>query len=339
MARTIEGFRHQTGEHCASTAIRNVLRFHGIALSEAMVFGLASGLGFFYLKELGSPSRMFHGRTVSLEIDFHDNLAIPFEERAVEDDDQAFRELKAKLDAGEPVMISTDTFYLGYQKTSSHFPGHRCVVVGYEEASESIFIADRKYEEFQRCSFEELRKSRNARDYPMSCENRYGNFLGSVALGRPLEEAILRSMRKTSDALLSPVVEMAGAERPNGIAAMRLLSREFPEWADLDDWSWAARFGYQVVVKRGAGGSFFRSLYADFLREAEARLPELAQAKLSAEMDQISADWRKLAGLLKDQSERDVCEPELFEEASVQIARLADREERFFEASREIAGA
>ena len=101
------------------------------------------------------------------------------------------------------------------------------MVVGYDDASETVFIADRKYDEYQRCSFEELRQSRNARDYPMSCDNAYGRFLGKVELGRDLGEAIRVSMKKTADAILRPVAPTPSGEQPNGISAMRVLSREF----------------------------------------------------------------------------------------------------------------
>ena len=95
--------------------------------------------------------------------------------------------------------------------------------------------------------------------------------------------------------------------------------------------SWAARFGYQVVIKRGAGGSFFRSLYADFLREAAPLAPELAEAAPAEEMDSIAARSRDLAALLKEQSEREDCEPELFAGAGRIAGELADAEERFFQ--------
>ena len=111
---------------------------------------------------------------------------------------------------------------------------------------------------------------------------------------------------------------------------MRTLAAEFADWRRLDEWSWAARFGYQVIIKRGAGGSFFRSLYADFLRESALHVPGLSDALPAARMDEIAAGWREVAALLKDQSERENCEPVLFEEAGRRVALLADAEEGFF---------
>ncbi len=322
----VEDYPHRTGEHCASTALRNILAHRGTDLSESMVFGLASGLGFLYLDLPGlSPSRLFHGRTAWLETDFCRNTAIPFEDRPEPDDDRAWQIVRERIDAGSPVMVSTDSYYLGYQRTTSHFPGHRCVVVGYDAEAGEALIADRKFEEYQRCGLDELRRARNAPDYAMSCENRYGDFLGDLKPGRPLREAICVALRRNARAMLEPEGEL-----PAGLPAMRTLARGFPGWAAAEDWSWAARFGYQVVVKRGSGGSCFRSLYADFLREAAALFPGLRAGGFAGRMDGIARRWRELAAVLKQQSEREVCAPELFARAGVLTGELADAEEAVF---------
>jgi hypothetical protein len=332
MTVLVENYPHRTGEHCASTALRNLMAHHGTQLSEAMVFGLASGLGFYYLRVDGaSPSRMFHGRTLGLENDFGRNTGVPLEDLPEPDDAAAFGSLRESLDRGEPVLVSTDTFYLGYHHTTSHFPGHRCVVVGYDDESRSVLIADRKFEEYQRCSFEELALARNAPDHAMPCHNQRGVPKGPLRLGRPLPEAIRAALRRTARGMLEPA-----GEYPAGIPALRQLAAELPSWGEAADWSWAARFGYQVVIRRGAGGSFFRSLFADFLREAAPSVPEIGERAPASRMDAIAARWRDLAALLKEQSERDACDPRLFSEAGRIAGELARAEEGFFAEAAEV---
>jgi hypothetical protein len=322
----VRDYPHRTGEHCASTALRNLLAHQGTQLSEGMIFGLASGAGFLYLQADDlSPTRMFHGRTATLEQDFAENTGLPMQDRIEPDDDAAWKALRESLDAGLPVMVSTDTFYLRYHNTTSHFPGHRCVVVGYDDPSERVWIADRKFEEYRVCSYEELRDARNAPDYPMTSQNQYGDASGPLRFGRPLAEAVRIALARNARAMLEPA-----AEFPSGIPAMRELAADLPGWKNLQDWSWAARFGYQVVVKRGAAETFFRSLLADFLREAAPLVPGLEAVAPASAVDEIAARWCDLAALLKDQSEREECDPELFAAAGRVATDLVDREERFF---------
>lgn len=332
MTVLVAGYEHRGGEHCASTSLRNILNFYGIDLSEAMIFGLSGGLGFYYVRsDQLSPTRMFHGRTLTLESDFCENTGIPFEDRIELDDDRAWKEIRDRVDAGQPVMVATDTYYLGFHNTGSHFPMHRVVVVGYDDSSQTALLADRKFPEYQRCSYEELRRARNADDYPMSCLNQYGDFLGEVKPRIPLADAIRIALKRNADWMLTP-----SPERLTGTSAMRGLAAELSGWQSIEDWSWAARFGYQVIIKRGSGGSFFRSLHADFLTEAAELAPAIGAAGLPGQMSAIAARWRELAGVLEEQSEAEVCRPELFSKAGMLMAELADAEESFFRAAREL---
>ena len=68
---SVPGFTHTPGNHCGSAALRNLLAFHGVEISEEMAFGLGAGAGFYYLAlDDTSPSRWFNGRTARLEESF-----------------------------------------------------------------------------------------------------------------------------------------------------------------------------------------------------------------------------------------------------------------------------
>jgi butirosin biosynthesis protein H-like/uncharacterized protein DUF4872 len=328
----LDAYPHRTGEHCASTAVRNLLAHHGNDLSEAMVFGLASGAGFFYFKnDALSPTRMFHGRTPSFEANLASNTGVALAEHEDSDDARAEQQLRDSLDAGVPVLLATDTFYMGYHHTTSHFPGHTCVAVGYDGAG--VWIADRKFPALQQCSFEELRRARNAPDYPVRCANRRADFSRGAHFARPLAESVRAALARTAREMLEPTVAFPGAAA--GIAGMRALAADFPSWSGARDWSWSARFGYQIIVKRGAAGSFFRSLQADFAREAAPVVPGLAP--LAARMDEIAARWRALAAPLERQSEREHCDPSLFAQAAHELAQLAELEAAWYRDARALA--
>ena len=70
---SVPGYVHTPGHHCGSTALRNLLAFHGVEISEEMAFGLGAGACFYYLTlEDTSPSRWFNGRTARLEESFRE---------------------------------------------------------------------------------------------------------------------------------------------------------------------------------------------------------------------------------------------------------------------------
>ena len=44
----IQGFKQFGGKHCQTAALKNILDYHGLHLSEEMLLGLMGGVGFIY---------------------------------------------------------------------------------------------------------------------------------------------------------------------------------------------------------------------------------------------------------------------------------------------------
>ena len=91
----------------------------------------------------------------------------------------------------------------------------------------------------------------------------------------------------------------------SGLDAVDRLAAEAGSWPEVaEDWQWCARFGYQVIERRGTGGGAFRLMYSRFLEEAGR--PE---APLAAE---AAARWTELAEAFHAASERDEPDPALW---------------------------
>ena len=58
----LEGFKQFVGKHCETTALRRVLDYHGLSLSEEMLLGLGGGIGFIYWYMKGMPGPFIGGR-------------------------------------------------------------------------------------------------------------------------------------------------------------------------------------------------------------------------------------------------------------------------------------
>ena len=146
---SVPGYVHMPGNHCGSTALRNLLGFHGVEISEEMAFGLGAGACFYYLAlDDASPSRWFNGRTARLEENFRELTGAALELRTFEQGDgEAWEAARAEVDAGNPALLLTDLYYLDHYGNSAHFPGHAVVLAGYDE--ELAQLSDTGFEELQ----------------------------------------------------------------------------------------------------------------------------------------------------------------------------------------------
>jgi hypothetical protein len=324
MRYTVPGYLHRPGVHCGSAAMRNLLAFRGIDFSEPMCFGLGSGAGFLYVPELPvSPFVAFHGRIMEMERELCDALSIPFPEREEEDGDAGWEMARAAVVSGHPVLISTDLAYLDYFETSTHFAGHRVVLFGVDDEAGHALLSDSEREEAQRIAVSSLKRARSSSIPPYPMENRWCVVKPGGAL-RPMPEAVPLALGKNAREMLAPPVGSFA-----GISGMRRMAEEIPRWpAMTEEFAFAARFGYQVIEKRGTGGGFFRRMYARYLDEASVCFPPLAGAGLAVKMIAVADGWTGIAGRLKEVSEGN--DAAGLPRVADLVLRQADREEAFW---------
>ena len=339
MKISIEGYQNFPGEHCGSVAMRGLLNHYcGLALPEPAVFGLSSGIECAYFAGEGTdPARLVFGRTMSLETDLAENLQVDYRERTEEDDDRAWQQARDEVISGRPTMLSGDILYLDYREYKVHFPGHRFVLLGFDDETEKALIADRINVTPERCSYSALRKSRNPPE-GMSTKNLWGRF-HSPEVGRELAEAARISIERAAAHMLEESSSTDGGpsaagSRSFGLVALRRLADEIPGWADREDASWIASYNARCIEKFGNGGGNFRRLYAGFLAWAHDLSPKLAPEG-AAQLTRESADeWTALSEILNGLSKR-VQDRRAWKEAGVRAGRIAELETRLF---RSLAG-
>jgi Butirosin biosynthesis protein H, N-terminal/Domain of unknown function (DUF4872) len=313
----VPGYSHTPGHHCGSTALRNLLAFHGAEVSEEMAFGLGAGACFYYVTiEDASPTRWFNGRTARLEETFDELTGAALELRTFErGDGDAWEAAREEVDAGNPVLLLTDLFYLDHYGNSAHFPGHAVVLAGYDE--EQAHLSDTGFEELQTTRLENLDQARHSSHpaYPLS-----GHMFTASAGVTPeqLRAAIPAAIERAAMAMVEPELREF-----SGLDAVGRLAEEVGSWPEVaDDWQWCARFGYQVIERRGTGGGAFRLMYSRFLEEAGR--PEAALAAEAA------ARWSELAEKFHAASERDTPDPPLWRQIAKVAARVDKAERRLW---------
>lgn len=316
-ATLVPGYRHAPGHHCGSTALRNLLRFHGVALSEEMAFGLGAGACFYYVPLPGqSPSRFVNGRVARLEELFVELTGASLRLDTFPGPAESWEAARATVDAGRPALLLTDLFYLDHYGNSAHFPGHAVVLAGYDERD--ALLSDTAFEELQRTSLEHLAEARHAQHpaYPLA-----GHML-SVAEGekpRDPRDAAPRAISSAARRMLEPPLG-----EYEGLPALRRFAAEAGEWPEeLADWRWCARFAYQVIERRGTGGGNFRLMYSRFLAECGRD----AEAGLAAE---AAGRWTELAEAFREASEAEGPDVAVWARVSEGSEAVLEAEERLW---------
>ena len=340
MKTLIDGYKSFPGDHCGSVAMRGLLHHYcGLDLPEPAIFGLGSGAASVYLSGPGlDPSAMLFGRTLSMEQDLAANLEIDYRERPETDDEEAWQIVREEVLAGRPTMLSGDIFYLDYREFKVHFPGHRFVLLGFDDEKEKVFIADRIRPEPEVCSYDALITSRNPPE-GMSTNNLWGRF-HETTVGRELVDATKLAISKCAKAMLtdddaakgSPDAQTmlaANMKMATGVRGVRAFAEDVRSWSTRKDASWIASYNASCIEKFGNGGGNFRRLYAGFLSWARDLDPHLVP-KFAPRLAVEAADtWTAVSNSLF-QASRDESNTQHWNDAAGHANRVADLEEQLF---------
>jgi hypothetical protein len=314
----IAGYRHIPGNHCGSTALRNLLAFDGIEISEEMALGLGAGVCFYYVPLGGqSPSRFTNGRVGRLEEQFCELTGAALRFATFDDADASWEAARAAVDAGRPALLLTDLYYLDHYGRSAHFPGHAVILAGYDD--EVAYLSDTGFDELQTTTLEHLAEARHGQHPVFPLDGQMLTVPDPEALRDP-SPAAARAIERNAHQMIEPA--MGDYE---GLPGLRRFAAELPRWPqELEDWQWSARFCYQVIERRGTGGGNFRLMYSRFLEEAGR--PE---SRIAAE---AAAGWTTLAGSLLEASEAEAPGAALWSRIGDEAAAVLEAEERLWPA-------
>jgi hypothetical protein len=302
----ITDYRNVPGEHCGSTAMRNlVFHYCGLDLSEEEIFGLGSGIDLMLIEnEAFIPGIVLFGRGPTLEADVGDALGIDYREQVEPDDEKAWDVVKAEVAAGRPTMLSGDALYLDYRDFKVHFPSHRFVLLGFDDERRVAFVADRIDPETQECSYEALANSRNPKDF-VSTLNQWGRFEDCEpkrSLPDAFRRAISKSAARMTGADESHVIDYAGAggedsgnRATSGLAAFDRISEVVVSLGEHPRGSEIARYAGSCIEAFGTGGGNFRTLFAGFLSKARTTVPDAVPVDAPELAAEASGTWTRIS--------------------------------------------
>jgi len=305
---------HVAGVHCSSTAVADLVRFHGFNWSEDFCFGIGGGLGITYMKTpQASPTRLLHARSLGYEQRFFNAIGIAdFSWLSATTVEESEQQLITALDENRPALLLTDIYYLHYFNSSSHFPGHGVMVWGYNKKEGVFQVTDTERKDFETVPFEKMRKARVSQQAPFICN---GDFYAPHHLNKPTD---LKSL--CQQAIIENASRLLYSTDPSsGFFALQTLINDLNDWEHSTDWQWNCRFAYQIIEKRGSGGSGFRKMYARFLNEASYHLDSIKTLHLEDKMQKSAQSWYELSNAFKQTSELDKPNFVMIKEAIKQV--------------------
>lgn len=323
-------FQHQHAAHCESGVISSLLRHDGIAISEAMAFGLSSALSFAYLPFIkigGMPLIAYRMPPRFIIKGLAKPLKAKFAFETFSKPEAGKKRLDELLAQGKVVGVQSSVYWLPYFPPDMrfHFNGHNLLV--YDREGDDYLISDPVFETPVRCASADLQRARFAKGVlaPKGLLY-YPQEIGDKCV-RP--DAVLAAIRKNCKIMLGPIPIV-------GIRGMRFLAKKIRKLPS-DSSDTKAFVGHIIRMQEeiGTGGAGFRFLYAAFLQEAAQLTHRPQLADLADELARVGDGWREFAlATARMVKGRDAMDPA---KLAGLLAARADAEAAFFTALRAAA--
>jgi len=370
--KIIKDYPHAPGVNCAATSTANILKYLcGLDISEDMVFGLGNGIFFDYYRdwkdESPDQSITLHISGMTLCVPFAlEALGIRYKvirilengevrvtsdleslrvSKVVKDRKKAlFADIKEKLRRNIPILFLADGYYL--RVFPDHFGLHHSVVIGYDEARGIVYLADSTRDGIYPVNKEDFYKSRISEEtfVPPLC----AWFEYEAPKGIKITpEAILSSIKRNSDIMLGKAPRKELEVHPkakkilrgSGIRGMKTFVDEILMWPDKMTKEEIAKFAAFISISiehAGAGNTFYRKAYANFLTEAAALLKNDQLSSLAQRFYKVGEAWNALSKKFLE-LRRDFTLENL-QEARQMVLSIHDQEFEIFSELNELSG-
>lgn len=286
-------FQHRQSSHCESGVSANLMSHYGVSLSEAMAFGVGTGLFFAYMpfvKVNKLPLTTYRCEMGGIFNRVVKRMGCRLRLEKFRDPESAMAALDEKLAMGIPVGCRTGAYWLPYFPPAFrfHFNMHNLVVFGRD--GDEYLISDPVFPDPVRCNRKALMKARFAQGplSPKGAMYHIETSPRSVDLPAAIRKGILGVCRRMLKTPL-PIVGIRGI----GFLADRL--QDWPRKLGMSDASLHVGQLIRMQEEIGTGGGGFRFMYAAFLQEAAPILDDPRLFDLSRQMTAIGDLWRELA--------------------------------------------
>ncbi|MHA2078797.1 MAG: BtrH N-terminal domain-containing protein [Candidatus Thorarchaeota archaeon] len=285
------------GKNCMTSSLWKLLNHLGHKISEEMLVGIGSGLGFIYwkMKQMPTPfvGGMNGGRFPTILGLAVDRLGGEWKVLKSSSVKNAHKHLRATLEMDQPALVCADLGFLDYLSLGGddHFGMHTILVYGIDENKDEAHVSDR-FATPLTIPLSRLQKARASEYHPFPAKNK----MMQVSMPEetiPLQDIIPLAIRENADFMLNPPISNMGAE---GIMRWKKELRKYPKILPDNRTIMQALIEHFVYIEvGGSGGSLFRRMYSQFLKEASRVMKDSELQKVSLLYDEICDLWSKVA--------------------------------------------
>jgi Domain of unknown function (DUF4872)/Butirosin biosynthesis protein H, N-terminal len=320
-------FIHHQSAHCENGVASNLLKHHGINISEPMIFGIGSGLFFFYfplLRVNHAPAISYRPMPGFIFNKAAKRLGVKVKRIKFSSPEKAQKALEENLNNNIPTGLQVGVYNLTYfpDEYRFHFNAHNLVVYG--KTDDKFLISDPVMETVTTLTEKELEKVRFAKGALAPKGHMY--YPTYIPTEMDWEKAIKKGIKNTCNDMLAPVPIV-------GVKAIRVVANQIKKWPVKKGVKVANHYLAQMVRMQeeiGTGGGGFRFIYGAFLQEAAVILKNDELKLLSTEITNIGDMWRDFAinasRVFKNRSNQ----TDVYTSLSDELMKIADLEEAFF---------
>ncbi|MBD3190194.1 MAG: DUF4872 domain-containing protein [Candidatus Heimdallarchaeota archaeon] len=291
-------FQHiPNGKNCQTSALHKLCHHYDLDITEEMLVGIGSGLGFiyWYMKKMPMPfaGAMNSGKFPGLVGRIIERLGGSYQVLKTTSVKKAHKHLKETLKMGQPAFVCADMAYVDYFGTTEedHFGQHTFLVYGINEPENLAYIADR-FDVECTLPLTRLQQARASPFPPFPAKNQMVRF--SFPENLPdLKTVIPVAVKDNIDYLLNPPIKNMG------LSGFLKWKKELNKYPQIIDGAWnlvaSLMWHFVYIETGGTGGAFFRNIYTEFLKEAFKITGKNFYLDASNEYAIAAEFWEKIA--------------------------------------------
>ncbi len=295
--KIIENYKHEVASNCESGIVRNLLKFYGIDISEALIFGVGAGVDFGYLEFLKFfspfPLTVVRSNMGKIFTNIQKFCNVDFFYKKMKNTDIAIKRINDLIDSNVPVVVCVDMFYMKYLPPFLHIhvPFHFIMLYGRD--GNNYAVSDPYYQNMATLSVDSLRTAMAT--HAMFSKDNLIAYIEKVPENIDWRKPIINGIKRTCNKMVPPrfveaVVPMMG------IAGIKFFAKKILTWPKeykglpLREGIIFTATGFE---EQGTGGGAFRLIYGAFLQEASKILNLPVLNDFAEKMIENGKQWRE----------------------------------------------